>query len=343
MELQKFARQLAATHKAGRLVPLGRQRRLLHASGYPLAIVNQCPYRFPSARKFLKLHYPPSLLGIGKWAKANLILVSEAEFRFAQFGILRAIADSRDLSEKLVFKGGNALDFVWLPNRSTRDLDFSCGDNFIAEESFTDHLGRSLAAAGRKLDIGYRLQKIERRPALEDATFPALKVHIGYALPADRNNQLRLARGELSKAVIEMDLSLNEVICATVPCDFQSKNQLLVSTVEDIVAEKLRSLLQQPIRNRYRRQDVLDICSCLRKYPQLNRDMVREFLIRKSESREISVTDRAFHQEEVRSRANENYEGLRETTRSEWIPFDEAFEEVLKLVSQLELPISQSA
>ena len=50
---------------------------------------------------------------------------SEARIRFAQYGILRAISLSRELSRLLVFKGGNALDFIWQPNRSTSDLDFS--------------------------------------------------------------------------------------------------------------------------------------------------------------------------------------------------------------------------
>jgi predicted nucleotidyltransferase component of viral defense system len=51
--------------------------------------------------------------------------MSEARRRFAQYAVLRAIASSARLSELLVFKGGNALDFVWSPNRSTSDLDFS--------------------------------------------------------------------------------------------------------------------------------------------------------------------------------------------------------------------------
>lgn len=39
---------------------------------------------------------------------------------------------------------------------------------------------------------------------------------------------------------------------------------LRVSTAEDIVAEKLRALLQQALRNRTRRQDLLDIAALLR-------------------------------------------------------------------------------
>ena len=51
--------------------------------------------------------------------------MSEARQRFAQYAVLRAVASPARLSELLVFKGGDALDFVWSPNRSTIDLDFS--------------------------------------------------------------------------------------------------------------------------------------------------------------------------------------------------------------------------
>ncbi len=50
--------------------------------------------------------------------------MSEARRRFAQYAVLRAIAPSARLSELLVFEGGNALDYVRSPNRSTIDLDF---------------------------------------------------------------------------------------------------------------------------------------------------------------------------------------------------------------------------
>ena len=65
--------------------------------------------------------------GCGTWAGERGVGMSEAPRRFAQYAVLRAIASSARLSELLVFKGGNALDFVWSPNRSTIDLDFSAG------------------------------------------------------------------------------------------------------------------------------------------------------------------------------------------------------------------------
>ncbi|RYF41610.1 MAG: hypothetical protein EOO38_20535 [Cytophagaceae bacterium] len=69
----------------------------------------------------MKASYPELFDSISLWAKANSIKPSEARVRFAQGAILSAIANSRSLKSILVFKGGNALDFVWQPNRSTED------------------------------------------------------------------------------------------------------------------------------------------------------------------------------------------------------------------------------
>jgi predicted nucleotidyltransferase component of viral defense system len=69
--------------------------------------------------------YPLISGEIATWAETNKVSVAEARIRFAQYAVLRAIAGVRQLQAGLVFKGGNALDFVWMPNRSTVDLDFS--------------------------------------------------------------------------------------------------------------------------------------------------------------------------------------------------------------------------
>lgn len=63
--------------------------------------------------------------GYGTRAGERGVGMSEGRRRFDQYAVLRAIASSAWLSELLVFKGGDALDFVWSPNRSTIDLDFS--------------------------------------------------------------------------------------------------------------------------------------------------------------------------------------------------------------------------
>ncbi|MDQ3411691.1 MAG: nucleotidyl transferase AbiEii/AbiGii toxin family protein, partial [Chloroflexota bacterium] len=68
---------------------------------------------------------PTSFDLIGQRAASASVSVTEARVRFAQYAELLGVSNVRPPREGLVFKGGNALDFVWQPNRSTVDLDFS--------------------------------------------------------------------------------------------------------------------------------------------------------------------------------------------------------------------------
>lgn len=64
--------------------------------------------------------YPRSVAELAPWADANHVTVDEARRRFAQYVELCGIASVPTLRECLVFKGGNALDFVWMANRFQR-------------------------------------------------------------------------------------------------------------------------------------------------------------------------------------------------------------------------------
>lgn len=281
--------------------------------------------------------FPVALRGIETWASANGMSVSEAKFRFVQYGALQAVAGSRILSRDLVFKGGNALDFVWHPNRSTMDLDFSSHDSTLTGERITELLTASLRGVSRSTGVLYRVQRMKQQPPGANRSFITFAGSIGYALPGDRRNHDLLARGLNSKASVPIEISLNEPICGAVNVDVQSANPLSVCQLEDIVAEKLRALLQQPIRNRTRPQDVLDIAVVLREKPALNTDLVAAFLIRKAAARQVPVSKLAFHDEGIRSRACESYDGLKETTRTVFIEFDEAFAAVLALADSLSI------
>ncbi len=183
--------------------------------------------------------------------------------RFARYGVLRGIASSASFRELLVFKGGNALDFVWSPNRSTFDLDFSVD-----------------------------MSKRERQ---------------------------ELAEGQ-SKELLSRGLA--------------------VSGREDIVAEKLRAFLQQKetIRNRERPQDLLDIAHLLRQNTPLDLGEVSRFLLEKAEARNVPVSKAAFKDPELAARASYGYEGLRETVRGDFVPFNETLQRLHGLVEELDIP-----
>ncbi len=67
---------------------------------------------------------------------------------------------------------------------------------------------------------------------------------------------------------IDLDISINEPIGAATFFEVSPDLRIRVATIEDIVAEKLRALLQQLIRNWVRPQDLLDIAVVLRSASQ---------------------------------------------------------------------------
>lgn len=286
----------------------------------------------------MKNLYPTSFADIGRWAAENGVPVGEAKFRFAQYGVLRAIASSKALSGLLVFKGGNALDFVWQPNRSTRDLDFSARESNLGAEQIRDLLAASLGRAARETGVAYQVQRVRQNPPGANKTFITYDITVGYALPDDQRSRQKIERGESVSQVVPVEISLNEPICAVVEVDIEGAHPLQVSSLEDIVAEKLRALLQQLIRNRSRCQDLLDIAVNLRKHPELNHAQVAEYLLRKAAARDVPVSREAFRREEIRERAAVGYEELAATTRNIFIPFPEAYAEVMAFVERLDLP-----
>lgn len=288
--------------------------------------------------------YPRSVGDLAIWSTSNGTTVEEARRRFAQYAVLCGIAGIRPLQESLVFKGGNALDFVWHPNRSTIDLDFSL--DMMVEGQFqanTDTirvlLSRACTIATRRFGGAFAINSVKQQPPGDDKTFITYTAKVGYALADETRLLIRMANNEPSTHVIPIEISINEPICDS--ADFtidENSAPLRVSTREDIVGEKLRALLQQPIRRRTRPQDLLDIALIVRSTPDLDRSLVAAFLQAKAAARDVPVSRAAFHGPEVARYAAVGYDALAMTTRATFIPFDEALTTVLDFVNDLSIP-----
>lgn len=287
--------------------------------------------------------YPRSLADLADWAEANGVTVAEARLRFAQYVALCGIASVPALRQSLVFKGGNALDFVWQPNRSTRDLDFSvdmAGTRFQPNiETIRTLLGRALTIATPRFGVAFAINSVRQQPPGADKTFITYAARLGYALPDERQLLIRMANKQPSPHLLPIDISINEPIGdSTVFTIDEHYEPLRVSTLEDIVGEKLRALLQQPLRNRFRRQDLLDIAVVVRGHSELERDQVAAFLLAKADARDVPVSKAAFRHPEVARRARVDYAALEPTTRTIFIPFDQALTTLLAFVAKLPIP-----
>ncbi len=117
--------------------------------------------------------YPVTFASIPHWARVHNVRVDQARMRFAQYAILRAISVTGSLQSTLVFKGGNALDFIWQPNRSTTDLDFSIDETSqpFQDNTILAKFQPGLARVGRTLQIDIATHGVERRPPGADKAF----------------------------------------------------------------------------------------------------------------------------------------------------------------------------
>jgi predicted nucleotidyltransferase component of viral defense system len=286
--------------------------------------------------------FPDSFLTLGDWARTHERTLAEARQRFVQTALLAGLAATTGLRGALVFKGGNALDFVWSPNRSTIDLDFSLDAGALTVESSAESLQpsivRALQITQSRFGVAVQLHGIRQHPPGSDRSFATLESRIGYALPDEARLRQRMQAGQRSTQVIPVEISLNDSICDTTRIPIGATGAVIrTATIEDIVAEKLRALLQQPIRNRRRSQDALDLAIILADKPELDPIMIGDFLSMKCRARNIEATKQAFRDEAVASYARAEYDQLEATTHRPLPPFDQAWARILAFVDKLDI------
>jgi predicted nucleotidyltransferase component of viral defense system len=283
--------------------------------------------------------YPTSIDEIARWQQQNKTTREEARRRFVQFVVLTAISSSSGLAERVAFKGGNALRFIHGNPRSTIDLDFTAEGDFPDDSvQIAGLIDGALKSTQSQFRVKARCQSIHRNPRKLDKTLPTYNVKVCFQLPGDRYYQNFEDRKQFSE-VIELEISLNDIVCETISWKPSTSGRPIRGcSLEDQIAEKLRALLQQIPRNRSRPQDVFDIASRVREHRgKLDLAKISEFLLRKSEGRIDSPRKSSFAAE-VRCRAEAVYEPEIKVQTSAFIPFEDAWAEVLQLVSQLSIP-----
>ncbi|MCH8550030.1 MAG: nucleotidyl transferase AbiEii/AbiGii toxin family protein [Balneolaceae bacterium] len=258
--------------------------------------------------------------------------------------VFKAIAHSERLRNEIVLKGGYALKHIYNSPRASVDLDFTEIENYSLKSD--KHLQKLLEEIVAELDTHLKnvmheydftdmlVQSSSVEPAKRDVReHPSFEIKVGYS---------RKKTGAAPYSdIVKLEISLNDVVC-----EYQyfqeGKNRLRVSSLNDIIAEKLRALLQQVERNRYRPRDVFDIWFFHTRAPQLfDYQKISKFLIEKSQGKLSPdlVRKHVFHSKEVKKRASQDYTSLKDTVSGIPLPsFEDAFGEVLNLVERLSIP-----
>jgi len=240
----------------------------------------------------------------------------ERQFREAVHTNLVAISDTPTLNTTMALKGGILLAIQHGSARFTRDIDFSTPQHITEfdENAFLSDLSQSLAIAVEKLDyaLDCLIQSHERRPPTPDASFPTLKLRIGYAYKHEKKHKRLLNRQ--CPTVVELDYSFNEPNNeSTRVIELIDGGILRAYSIIEVIAEKLRAMLQQETRNRIRRQDAYDLYCLLRTHSNLqdsDKHRILASLRLKAKARDMAIDRGSISHSEVIRRSRTDYPRL---------------------------------
>jgi hypothetical protein len=256
--------------------------------------------------------------------------------------VLAAIGVAPNLKKTLVLKGGAVMALAFKSERVTGDVDFSAdADPEAFAELVVEELNTLLPKTAITLgyiDLLCRVQSVKKMPKaknFEEHDFPALLVRIGSAVRGTGEEKW-LDIGQASR-VLDMEISFRDQVYAFQELTLTDAGVAVRAfTLHELIAEKFRALLQQPIRNRYRRQDVYDI-AFLVETNQLgdeDRAQILTTLIKKCRTRSIEPDITSIDDPEIVKRAQADWDTLK-LELSDLPPFEERFAIVRELYVSL--------
>lgn len=255
----------------------------------------------------------------------------------ARLAVLAAVNKHPKLWEEYVLKGGLALRYAYDSPRQSADLDFSSlrsGSNRVTRPKqerllhFCDLIDDGLKQVASSFGFT-RINVVERTLSEE---LPVVLTEVHFTEKADAARQEH----------VKMQISATDIICETVQAEIEGI-PVHVPSLDDVLAEKLKSLLQQPVRGSVRSSDIYDIWFfSSRSTHAVDMKKITIFLKQKSADAESihPLTKARFRDPAVRRYAASSYDALTEQLRKgdDFPDFEEAFEQLLRFIDQLALP-----
>lgn len=272
--------------------------------------------------------------GIKNWVDSSP--EGQENFRKAVHLILMAISLHDELSESMVMKGGILLGIRYGSNRYTTDIDFSTTSKIsnLKEEELKEQINLKLIEAETELFYGIfcAVQKLKKMPKKLDATFPSLKITIGYSQKDNPATMRRMMRGESSQ-VVSIDYSFNEFTGGTQEIGITGEDSIKAYDLVSLTAEKFRSILQQVVRNRGRRQDVYDISYLIDNFLMCTNEeksMVLEMLLEKSKGKNIDefLQKNALDDKRIIEKSSEGFKDMADEIEGELPDFEIIYKKV---------------
>jgi len=261
--------------------------------------------------------------------------------------ILLAIASNDVLKDRMIIKGGVLLALGYKTARHTKDIDFST-DKVIQDEDpkeIVALIDKALKEASNRIDseISCRIQSHKLQPPREDATFPTLRIKVGYAFQGDSQYQRFVSGRKYSSYVVIVDLSFNERTYVTNSIKFDDESEVLAYSIFDQVAEKYRAVIQQTSdqRDRIRRQDIFDLYKVIENGfldDADDKSKLMEVMKLKFEDRDTPFHKDVINDPEIAQRCKKEYHQLEVEIDEELPDFDVVFERVKEYYRSLPWP-----
>jgi len=263
------------------------------------------------------------------------------EQREAVHVILEAISHDEYLKEEMIMKGGTLMSIAHDSPRFSRDIDYSTQNKYdtkILKALISDIDGGLQKSSAKMIDynIACVIQSYKIKPKSENASFPTLSIKIGYAKRSNMRAMKRLLAKQ-SSSIIKIDYSFNEKILSVDRFDIGDGSVVISYSLYDLIAEKIRSILQQDERERNRRQDVFDLYHLISKYSfsSENKSIIHKSVVIKSESRGIDANFRSLENPSLRERARKGYEDLDVEVPFQELDFDKQYDVVVEFYRSL--------
>ncbi|MBC7980293.1 MAG: nucleotidyl transferase AbiEii/AbiGii toxin family protein [Armatimonadetes bacterium] len=256
----------------------------------------------------------------------------QREFREAVHIILSAITNDPGLRNSMVMKGGILMGIRYRSPRFTKDIDFSTTLSLKELDPGKIHrtldVNLALVATDLEYDLDCKVQGCKVNPSNRpDASFPSIELTIGHAYKGTPKHR-RLLQGQ-SPSVVSIDFSMNERILEVENLEIGKGESLRAYAFVDMLAEKFRSLLQQVVRNRFRRQDVFDLAMLIeRRVGENEKTLVLKSLIEKALSRDMKIGRDSLDDSEVKRRAKADYHTLADEIEGELPDFEMTYEKI---------------
>jgi predicted nucleotidyltransferase component of viral defense system len=266
---------------------------------------------------------------IATWVAASP--PDQIPFRQCVHTLLQAIARDPYLKSRMILKGGILMAVRYSSPRFTTDVDFSSRDSLadVRPEDVRAALSASLATTVVDLPYGLdcRVQGIRVQPSdSPECRFPNIEVKVAYAHFGSAGHK-RLLQGQGTR-VLNIDFNLNEPVIAIEEVGIDGA-ALSAYALTDLISEKFRSLLQQAIRKRNRRQDIFDIGRLIdAPFTAVQMDRILQSLRRKARSRDVEPLPTSFGDPELERRARKEYGTLADEIPGELPEFGPLFEKV---------------